>query len=86
MKYETHFVWSPEAKELKQVTSGPTAVSLIFADDTSVKMSKRKYKHLADAMYTKAQKMIGKSVFYRTSQNTAKWEPSAWFSDIKEAS
>ena len=85
MKYETKFVWSPEAKGLKQVTNGLTAVSLIFDDGSSVKMSKRKYKHLADAMYLKAQKMIGQKVFYRTSQNTATWSPSAWFSDVKLA-
>ena len=83
MKHEVKFVWSPEAKDLKQVTNGLTAVCLIFGDGSSVKMSKRKYKHLADAMYTKASKMIGQKVFYRTSQNTANWAPSQWFSDVK---
>lgn len=46
------------------------------------KMSLSKFKESAEAVYSKALKLIGKEVRIQTSQNTADWETSVWFSDI----
>lgn len=48
------------------------------------KMSRSKYKESAEEVYSKAQTLIGKKVRIRTSQNTAEWNESEWFSDIFE--
>lgn len=48
------------------------------------KMSLSKYKESADAVYSKAQKLVGKNVKIQTSQNTSDWSTSEWFSDIFE--
>ena len=46
------------------------------------KMSRGRYKESADAVYEKAQDMIGKEVSIQTSQNTGPWDSDTWFSDI----
>lgn len=48
------------------------------------KMSLKKYQDSAEEVYLKAQKLIGKEVSILTSQNTADWSSSEWFSDIFE--
>lgn len=48
------------------------------------KMSLEKYKESAEAVYFKALKLVGKEVGLLTSQNTANWSDSEWFSDIYE--
>ena len=50
----------------------------------SRKMSLSKYKESAEAVYSKAQTLIGKEVTILTSQNTSDWSTSEWFSDIFE--
>lgn len=48
------------------------------------KMSITKYKESAEVVFAKAQTLIGKEVSILTSQNTADWSTSLWFSDIFE--
>lgn len=48
------------------------------------KMSLKKYKYSAEAVYSKAKNLIGKDVSVLTSQNTSDWSSSEWFSDIFE--
>lgn len=48
------------------------------------KMSLNKYKESADEVYSLAQTLVGKKVSILTSQNTADWSTSEWFSDIFE--
>ena len=46
------------------------------------KMSVRKYQESATRVYNQAQRLIGQEVRIQTSQNTANWSTSEWFSDI----
>jgi hypothetical protein len=48
------------------------------------KMSLSKYRESAEAVYSKAQTLVGKEVSILTSQNTSDWSTSEWFSDIFE--
>ena len=48
------------------------------------KMSIIKYKENAERTFLKAQSFIGKKASISTSQNTADWSESVWFSDIFE--
>jgi hypothetical protein len=48
------------------------------------KMSLSKYKESAEEVYSIAQTLVGKEVSILTSQNTADWSTSEWFSDIFE--
>jgi len=48
------------------------------------KMSLSKYKESAEAVYSKALKLVGKHVSIQTSQNTNSWSEDEWFSDIFE--
>lgn len=78
----TNFVWS-EPKTLKQVIKNDSLVSLIFDDNTKVKMSRKKYRDAADDVFNKATALKGQQIVYRTSQNTGDWSSDQWFSDIK---
>lgn len=46
------------------------------------KISKAKYSSTLPNLRKKIQTLIGKPVIFRTSQNTANWTTSEWFSDI----
>jgi hypothetical protein len=48
------------------------------------KMSISKYQENAERTFLKAQSLVGKNVSILTSQNTADWSESVWFSDIFE--
>lgn len=47
------------------------------------KISKYKYRSILDKIREKVQTFMGKSIIFRTSQNTADWSVSEWFSDIR---
>lgn len=46
------------------------------------KISKEKYASNLPNLKAKVQTLMGKPIIFRTSQNTANWSPSEWFSDI----
>ncbi len=46
------------------------------------KISKEKYAPNLPNLKAKVQTLMGKPIIFRTSQNTANWSPSEWFSDI----
>jgi len=49
-----------------------------------LQMSVKRYGASATRMHEKASALIGESVTVRTSQNTALWDASDWFSGIKK--
>lgn len=67
---------------LSNVTKDYSFVCITNTSGESRKMSLSKYKESADAVYSKALKLIGKEVRIQTSQNTNNWSTSEWFSDI----
>ena len=70
--------------KLSNVTKNDSLVNITNTNGDSRKMSVRKYKESAEAVYSKAQTLIGKKVSILTSQNTSDWSTSEWFSDIFE--
>ena len=79
------FIWSEPAK-LVEVKNTPKYIELCFGDiQSAVKMSKFRYQETARKMYEKALSLEGEMILYRTSQNTASWSPSEWFSELKAA-
>jgi len=70
--------------KLSSVRKDYSFVWITNTDGQSRKMSLSKYKESADAVYSKAQTLIGKEVSILTSQNTSDWSTSEWFSDIFE--
>lgn len=69
---------------LKNVTKNDRVVEITNTNNQSLVMSRSKYQESADRVYTKAQSLIGKEVRVQTSQNSANWSTSEWFSDIFE--
>lgn len=69
---------------LSNVKRDNSFVWIINSDGDMRKMSISKYKESAEEVYAKAQTLVGKEVRIRTSQNTADWNESEWFSDIFE--
>ena len=69
---------------LSRVNKDYSFVRITNTNGDSRKMSLSKYKESAEAVYSKAQALIGKEVSILTSQNTSNWSASEWFSDIFE--
>jgi hypothetical protein len=69
---------------LKNVTKNDRVVEITNTNNQSLIMSRSKFKESADRVYSIAQSLIGKEVRVQTSQNTANWSASEWFSDIFE--
>lgn len=69
---------------LKDVTINDQVIEITNTSNQRLVMSRIKYKDSADRVYSKAQNLIGKDVKVQTSQNTANWSASEWFSDIFE--
>ena len=69
---------------LKYVTKDEKYVRIQNEDGEMRLMSRKKYRHNADAIEKKARALIGKKVSIRTSQNTKDWSTDKWFSDINE--
>ena len=77
-----NFVWNDFGR-LKKVDSDNSMIYITNSEGEVLKMSKRKYKESALGVNNKAENLIGQSVQVRTSQNTANWSSTEWFSDIK---
>lgn len=69
---------------LSNVKKDHSIVLITNTNGDKRKMSLSKYQESAEAVYLKAQNLIGKEVSILTSQNTANWSSSDWFSDIFE--
>ena len=69
---------------LSNVTKDERVVKITNTSNQSLVMSRSKYQESADRVFSKAQGLIGKEVRVQTSQNTANWSTSEWFSDIFE--
>ena len=67
---------------LTNVENNGFFVVITNANGETRKMSVSKFKESAERVYSKAQNFIGQEVMIQTSQNTANWSPSEWFSDI----
>ena len=51
-------------------------------DGQTRQISKSKYATSIADLRVKIQKLLGKPIIFRTSQNTSNWTTSKWFSDI----
>lgn len=69
---------------LSSVKKNQSFVVITNTDGDERKMSVNKYKESAERVYSKAQNLVGREVSVLTSQNTADWSASEWFSDIFE--
>lgn len=69
---------------LSKVSKDYSFVWITNTNGDKRKMSISKYKESAEAVYNKAQALVGKEVSVLTSQNTSDWSTSEWFSDIFE--
>ena len=81
MNYK-NFEWSKEPFKLIDVTEDQKMV-YIHTDKGIRQMSKGKYKNMAQQKLVKARGLIGTNIRIRTSQNTKRWDPNTWFSDVE---
>lgn len=77
----TNYTWNGPFK-LIDVTEDQRMVYL-HTDKGRRQMSKGKYGNMAQQKLVKARGLIGTNIRIRTSQNTAKWAPETWFSDVE---
>lgn len=77
------YQWNKFGK-LEDVALGEKYVILINENNKYKKMARYTYKESAVEVYQKAKKLIGVEITLRTSQNTAKWPPEIWFSEIEK--
>ncbi|RLQ18786.1 hypothetical protein AYK60_01555 [Vibrio sp. SBT000027] len=68
---------------LKDVAVGENYLIVTNSEHQYRKMAMHTYKGTCVDVERKAKQLIGKSVRVRTSQNTDKWPPEIWFSDIE---
>jgi hypothetical protein len=69
---------------LSSVKKDDSFVWITNTNGESRKMSLGKYQESAEVVYAKAKTLVGQEVNILTSQNTAEWSTSEWFSDIFE--
>ena len=77
------FVWH-EFGLLAEVSMDDRYVYIKNTNNSTLKMSKGKYKGSALIVYDKAQTLVGSTIIVRTSQNTSDWSTEVWFSEIEE--
>lgn len=77
------YIWK-EFGILTDVAFGDKYVIVTNKEHQFRKIALYTYKESALNVRNKAQLLIGKRVSLRTSQNTDKWPPEIWFSEIKE--
>lgn len=70
---------------LIDVVEDEKIVTVINSESQIRKMAVYRYHGSARNVAHKARKLIGYYVTLRTSQNTDKWSPDVWFSDIELA-
>ncbi|EKO3723383.1 hypothetical protein ACRN9F_23515 [Shewanella oncorhynchi] len=80
-----NFTWS-NFGILVKVSKSPTMILIENEQGQVLRMSLSKYQGSAIEVYQKAQQLIGNAVTVRTSQNTANWSTTEWFSDLKKES
>ncbi|MPW37298.1 hypothetical protein [Vibrio sp. B1Z05] len=69
---------------ISDVAQGEKFIIVTNSQHQFRKMAIYTYKENAVEVHRKAKLLIGKQVKLRTSQNTDKWPPEIWFSDIEE--
>ncbi|MDC5706973.1 hypothetical protein OPW41_19360 [Vibrio europaeus] len=79
------YIWR-EFGILKSVNATDSTLYITSSCGTTLKMSLRKYKQQGLLVKKKAEAMLGSQVIVRTSQNTAQWSTSEWFSELKTSS
>ena len=57
----------------------------IVNENGEERIMSEKYRGMIPKVKSKAEQLIGKSVEFRTSQNTAEWSTNKYFSDIRES-
>lgn len=77
-----NFIWTSFGI-LSKVSKSSSMVLIENEQGQVLKMSLSKYQESAIEVYQNAQKLVGKVVTVRTSQNTGNWSTSEWFSDLK---
>ncbi|MNU00286.1 hypothetical protein D3C72_2433720 [compost metagenome] len=75
------YVWT-HFGVLAKVSADDRMVIITSQAGSTRKMSIEKYKENSAVVYHKCFRLIGQAVDIQTSQNTAKWDPLVWFSDI----
>ncbi|HGE8266095.1 TPA: hypothetical protein ACGD2I_000492 [Aeromonas hydrophila] len=75
------YVWK-QFGILAKVSADGQMVTITNEAGSTRQMSMLAYKESAEAVYHKCFPLIGQAVNIQTSQNTAKWNPLIWFSDV----
>lgn len=80
-----NYIWR-EFGILKSVNATDSTLYITSSCGSTLKMSLRKYKQQGLLVKKKAEAMLGSQVVVRTSQNTAQWSTSEWFSELRISS
>ncbi|CAK1735035.1 hypothetical protein [Vibrio crassostreae] len=80
-----NYIWR-EFGILKSVNATDSTLYITSNCGKTLKMSLRKYKQQGLLVKKKAEAMLGSQVVVRTSQNTAQWSTSEWFSELRISS